>query len=265
MASADTPINASINCLREYQRYAHRHKVGFIYVPKSAAWFLPYYELPIIWHEILNPLEVRVLQFRHFLDVACTVFNKDSCYLFGGEKIYVECRCTDPKSLHCQALARCVIMLIEKFFAGTLYNKMFPFYRSSVNRSLPNLILYQGSALLRQKHYIYLRVKRDNHFFYLKQKMSFGHSYFVEAPLGNFIVLICHYCQGGTELHTRICAKRTRRFLLRAVKLLCKWEGKSFKPSRREPIRQKILQDFYTHHRSFCFVEFDTACKAHTP
>lgn len=217
------------------------HHIAFIKSPRTAVCFAMCLELPIPWKQILAYHEIVFLK-HHLCDGVelemCSVFNKQLQPDFSSltSRWSIHCHCDDSSSLQCWAGRKCITELFEELLRGTTYNQMFWFYRSYVNRGLPEGILYMGSIYFRKLHLIYIRVILDADMKRVR-RLNFGDCVYIDGYYGNFLVIFCKSCN-LTEIQAKVCAKRTRRFLRKAME--CCTGPKH--TSRREVLRQRELE-----------------------
>ena len=216
------------------------HFLAHIKCPKTAVCFAMCLELPIPWDQILYHHEKVFLQRALCGSVeleVCSVFNKMLQPDFSSltSRWSVHCHCPDKQSLQCFAGKKVVLSFIEQILKGTMYNQMFWNYRAYVNRGMHETLIYVGSYYIRGVHYVVIRALLDSDMARIRM-YNFGEAVFVNGLYGNFLILICRSCN-LTELQARVCARRTRRVLKRALCCCC---GPKV-ASKKELLRQKEL------------------------
>ncbi|YP_094053.1 E4 ORFD [Bovine mastadenovirus A] len=216
------------------------HPVAFVRSPRTAACFAMCLELPVPWMHILSHHEFVFLK-RHLCDGVelemCSVFSKDLQPDFSSlqSRWYLHCHCDNSGSLQCLSSRKVLTGLFQEVLKGTFYNQLFWFYRGCVNKNLPEGLMYMGSVYIRGIHLIYIRVILDGDMKRIR-KLNFGEAVYVDGLYGNFLIVICRSCN-LSEIQAKVCAKRTRRLLKRAVG--CCSGPKQ--PSKKEVVRQREL------------------------
>lgn len=198
-------------------------------------------EMPVPWKQILTYDEITFLK-HHLCDSIelemCSVFNKHLQPDFSSltSRWSLHCHCHDSTSLQCLAGRKLIASLFEELLTGTVFNQMFWFYRQYVNRGMPEGILYMGSTYFRKLHLIYIRVILDADMKKVR-KLNFGSCVYIDGYYGNFLVVFCRSCN-LTEIQARVCARRTRKMIKKAIHC-CSGPKHS---SKREILRQRELE-----------------------
>ncbi|AP_000020.1 E4 ORFD [Ovine mastadenovirus A] len=216
------------------------HCIGYVKSPKSATCFAMCLELPILWEFILCHHETIFLKnyLCNCVEIEmCSVYDKFLLpdYSSLAARWGLHCHCTDRQTLQCFAARRVIKALVKEVLKGTMYNQMFWDYRQFVNRGLPDTLLFVGSYYVRRVHFIVIKVILDKDVEKIR-KLQFGEAAYINGLYSNFIVLICRSCN-LTEIQAKICARRTRKFLLKALKC-CSGPKVA---SKKEAQRQKDL------------------------
>ena len=233
------------------------HCIAYLKSPKTAICFAMCLEIPIPWECILYHHEKVFLQPLLCSSVElemCSVFNKflQPDFTSLTSRWCVHCHCSDQHSLQCLAGRRVVVGLVEAVLKGTMYNQMFWNYRAYVNRNMPETLMYVGSVFIRRIHFVFIRVILDKDMNKIRTQ-NFGESFYINGLYSNFLILVCRSCN-LSECQAQICARRTRRYMKRA--LLCCSGPKV--PSKKEPFRQRELLRFlkYGEHFTYKYVKY---------
>ena len=104
---------------------------------------------------------------------------------------------------------------------------------------------------------MYIRLLYDGHAAIVLERMSFGWSFFSYGIMNNMVVLGCTYCKNLDELSVRCCARRTRRLLAKAVKVLGSFTVRSLLKSLVEPRRQGLLRGLMERYCPFTLADYN--------
>lgn len=207
---------------------------------------------------ILTGWEKHVMKTYMRVCGCCATIDVDAHQILRGfERWMIHCHCKSPGSLQCKAGGVVLASWFKMLIYGALVNVRFPWYREVVNRNMPKEVMFVGSVYARGRHFIYIRLLYDGHAAAVLQNVSFGWSFFSYGILNNLVVLGCTYCRNLDELSMRCCARRTRRLMARAVKVLGERSIHPLRSSVVERRRQSLLRDLMEHYRSFTLAEYD--------
>ncbi|ABH01062.1 E4 orf 6 [simian adenovirus 7] len=234
------------------------HSVSEVRSIPSCISFIVLQEWPVYWDCILTAWEKHVMKMYMKVCICCATLDLDFHQTIRGyERWIIHCHCNSPGSLQCRAGGAVLANWFKMAIYGSLINVRFPWYRQVVNRGLPREVLYVGSMFVRGRHLIYVKVRLDGHAVALLERMSFGWSVFSYGIMNNLIVMVCDSCRNLSEIQMRCCARRTRRLMIHAVRLLDNLTSYQPHRSRTERFRQRHLRGLVEHHRTFTLSEFD--------
>lgn len=234
------------------------HNVSEVRGITSCISFVVLQEWPVFWDMVLTAWEKHVMRTFMRVCICCAIIDVDpKQVLRGSERWTLHCHCDSPGSLQCKAGGVVLANWFKMLVYGSLINMRIPWYRAVVNRDLPKEVTYVGSVFLRGRHLIYLRVLFDGHAGALLRRMCFGWSAFSYGILNNLLILGCDFCKDLSEIQMRCCAKRTRRLLIKAVRLLDRTTSYTPRRSLLETPRQRLLRGLMELHRPFTLLEYD--------
>nr|APD78446.1 34K [Simian adenovirus 13] len=215
-------------------------------------------EWPVPWDMILTNYEMNILKnFMKVCDCCASIDLRRSEVLHGYELWTLHCHCEKPGSLQCKAggvlLAKWFYMLVY----GALINQRFLWYREIVNFKMPKEVYYVGSSYVRGRHLIWLKVKHDIHAAAALEKISFGWGRFTYGHINNMIILCCTYCWDLSEIRVKCCARRTRRILLRTVKVILEEFKAPLCCSKTEVRRQRWLRKLMVYGCAIPYKVYD--------
>lgn len=215
-------------------------------------------EWPMWWDMILTDWEKHVVKMYMRVCVCCATIDVEfKQALRGFERWFIHCHCKKPGSLQCKAGGVVLANWFKMLIYGSLFNLRFPWYRQIVNFSMPKEVLFVGSVFVRGRHFVYIRLLYDGHAAAVLERVSFGWSCFSYGILNNLVILACTYCKNLDELSVRCCARRTRRLMVKAVKVLSNLTVRPLLRSSVEVRRQGLLRDLTEHCRPFSLAEYD--------
>lgn len=238
--------------------HLNMHYVSEVRSIPSCAPFVVLQEWPMWWDMILSKWEKHVCRIYMRVCVCCATINVDFNQIVRGfERWTIHCHCNKPGSLQCKAGGVVLANWFKMMIYGSLYNLRFPWYREIVNCGMPKEVLFMGSVFVRGRHIIYIRLLYDGHAAIVLERMSFGWSFFSYGIMNNMVVLGCTYCKNLDELSVRCCARRTRRLLAKAVKVLGGFTVRSLLRSLVEPRRQGLLRGLMERYCPFTLADYN--------
>ncbi|ALE30450.1 34K [Simian adenovirus 19] len=233
------------------------HNVSEVRGVPSCVSFTVLQEWPVYWDSVLTAWEKHVMKTYMQICICCATIDVEYNQIIRGyERWVLHCHCNSPGSLQCKAGGVVLSNWFRMAIYGSLVNVRFPWYRQVVNYHLPKEVLYVGSVFIRGRHLIYVRVFLDGHAVAVLENSSFGWSAFSYGILNNLIIMVCTHCKDLSEIQMRCCAKRTRRFIIRAVRLLDRLTSYQPRRSRLETARQSLLRGLMERHRPFTLAEY---------
>ncbi|AAW33278.1 E4 control protein 34 kDa [Human mastadenovirus B] len=246
LPDCDTMTMHSVSCVRG--------------LPCSAS-FTVLQEFPIPWDMFLNPEELKIMKRCMHLCLCCaTIDIFQSQVIHGRENWVLHCHCNQQGSLQCMAGGAVLAVWFRKVILGCMINQRCPWYRQIVNMHMPKEIMYVGSVFLRERHLIYIKLWYDGHAGAIISDMSFGWSAFNYGLLNNIVIMCCTYCSNLSEIRMRCCAHRTRKLMLRAIKIMLQdtADPDPINSSRTERRRQRLLVGLMRHNRPIPFSDYDS-------
>ncbi|AXE75641.1 E4 34K [Egyptian fruit bat adenovirus] len=198
---------------------SNSHTVGTLRSEPACAFFISVRELIAPWDIIFKGHIYRFIKELGFLCFSglrlTLLYNR----IYGYEEWVMHCHCRSPHSLMCRAGAELMRFLYEEFIEGARYNHLFMKYRYYCNHLMPGNVFYLGSIFFRKYHLIYIRFKFRTEMVLCIRKLHCGVSCTMMTD-NNILIMRCRSCVNRTEIAAACCMKRTRKFLLKACKIL---------------------------------------------
>lgn len=203
-------------------------------------------ELPLPWKYVLES-EKWLLQFLDYCQSPAVLSFSRSHYFHGYERFYLHCHCQKARSLQCLAAAVLISTVYQNFMKGAAFDRRFNFFRSFCNRDMPKHVLYTGSILFKNIHYVYIRIRNDGDFLSLLKSVYFGEHLHV-CSQNNYIIIICRKCSPLTTEAAVQCARRIRYILRKCLGVLQRFHSPIYlSPCLKEPRRQKLIWKFVNY------------------
>ncbi|AGT75958.1 E4 control protein 34 kDa [Human mastadenovirus C] len=235
------------------------HNVSFVRGLPCSVGFTLIQEWVVPWDMVLTREELIIL--RKCMHVCLCCANIDimtSVMIHGYESWALHCHCSSPGSLQCIAGGQVLASWFRMVVDGAMFNQRFIWYREVVNYNMPKEVMFMSSVFMRGRHLIYLRLWYDGHVGSVVPAMSFGYSALHCGILNNIVVLCCSYCADLSEIRVRCCARRTRRLMLRAVRIIAEETTAMLYSCRTERRRQQFIRALLQHHRPILMHDYDS-------
>lgn len=246
------------------------HLTTVVSAEASLNCFAMCYELPIPWNDILTHHEKLFLNDHCCLGGLELIVGRHCC-LAEKQNWQLHCHCSDFRSLQCFSAKNVIFQFVNKFLQGGSFNRSQLWYREFVNHNLPDDVLYVGSMMWGNTHFIYLKLscskQIESRFMeVVRESINSDMASVIRGRWNWWLVLKCHTCPVSENIISyRSCSVRTRKIIQRILRTLrlapniphLRYTASHWEEKRQRHLRRAMMYGCCCHIPSIVHVDLN--------